>query len=357
MLVARYTPYTLKFKTPGGTSRGVLREKTSYFIAIHDSEEPAAIGLGECGIFEGLSADDRPNYLEKLEWLCGNINQPAAELDQELIEFPSLRFGLEMALADLANGGEQQFFDTPFARGNAPIAINGLVWMGTADDMARQVEAKINSGFKCIKLKIGALDFDEEFNLLKGIRKKFSAGDIEIRVDANGAFSAENAVKKLERLASLDIHSIEQPIAAGQHEAMAELCAKTPLPIALDEELIGVFDPLEQRHLLQKIKPQHIIIKPSLLGGWKASEEWIQYAESVGAGWWVTSALESNVGLNAIAQWTALLKTNIAQGLGTGQLYSNNFPSPLKISQGQLRHFGSDWDLDALWDQPWEAFY
>lgn len=357
MLVARYTAYQLKFKIPAGTSRGVLREKLSYFIALHDSDAPEAIGLGECGILQGLSADDRPGYLEKLEWLCQNINKNPEELDQALVEFPSIRFGLEMALADLKNGGEQQFFDTPFAHGNAPIAINGLIWMGSPEDMARQVESKVNAGFQCIKLKIGALDFEEEFKLLRRIRKDFHSSDLEIRVDANGAFSPGDAYEKLDKLASLNIHSIEQPIAAGQLDEMAALCAKTPLPIALDEDLIGIFDPLEQKYLLEKIKPQFIVLKPSFLGGWKASKQWIDLATTAGAGWWITSALESSVGLNAIAQWTAHLKTTMAQGLGTGQLYTNNFPSPLTISQGQLRHYGSSWDLDALWEQEWEAFY
>ncbi len=357
MLVARYTPYYLKFKVPAGTSRGVMREKLSYFIAIHDTDAPEAIGLGECGLLRGLSADDRSDYLQKLEWLCENINRDALELDEELLEFPSIRFGLEMALADLANGGEQQFFDTAFARGNAPIAINGLVWMGSVEDMSRQVEAKVNAGFQCLKLKIGALDFDDELKLLRGIRKNFHSEDLEIRVDANGAFSPKEALSKLDKLSSMNLHSIEQPIAAGQPEEMAALCAKTPIPIALDEDLIGAFDSLEQKYLLEKIKPQYIIIKPSLLGGWKASEQWINLANAAGTKWWVTSTLESNVGLNAIAQWTAQLKTTMAQGLGTGQLYENNFPSPLKISQGQLRHFGTTWDLDALWEQPWEAFY
>lgn len=355
MLKARYTSYTLKFKVPSGTSRGVLREKESYFVAIHDMEDPEAIGLGECGVLEGLSADDRPDYEEKLDWACHNISLPKEELDEALMEYPSIRFGLEMALADLNSDGEMMFFDTPFVNENAPIPINGLVWMGSAADMSRRIEQKIKAGFKCIKLKIGAIDFEEELKLLKGIRQDFSAKDLEIRVDANGAFAPEGALKKLESLSKFDLHSIEQPIAPGQTDIMATLCRNTPVPIALDEELIGVFDPLEQLYLIKKIRPQFVIIKPSLLGGWKASEEWISHAESSDAGWWVTSALESNVGLNAIAQWTAKLNPTIPQGLGTGQLYDNNFTSPLRISQGQLYHSGYNWELDELWEQPWEV--
>lgn len=353
MLKARYTPYTLQFRVPSGTSRGVLRTKTSWFIAVHDDADPAAIGLGECGLLAGLSADDRPDYEDKLHWVCAHIDTPPDELDEALVEFPSIRFGLEMALADLKGEGEMQFFETPFVHGNAPIAINGLIWMGSADEMARRIEQKITAGFQCLKLKIGAIGFEQELGLLKDIRQRFSAKDLVLRVDANGAFSPETAMEKLEALAALDLHSIEQPIAPGQTEAMAQLCRETPLPIALDEELIGVFDPLEQEYLVRKIKPQFLILKPSLLGGWKASEQWIEYANKVDAGWWVTSALESNVGLNAIAQWTAQLNNPLPQGLGTGQLYTNNFPSPLKISQGQLRHFGSEWQLDELWEQSW----
>lgn len=356
MLIARYTPYVLKFKFSAGTSRGVLHEKISYFISIQHRDNPEVIGLGECGLLPGLSYDDRPEYEENLRWLCQNINAPADQLDAELVEFPSIRFGLEMALADLANGGKRLFYDTPFYRGNAPLAINGLIWMGSTDDMSRQVEEKINAGFRCIKLKIGALDFEEEIRLLRNLRKQFSADEIEIRVDANGAFAPDEALKKLEKLAAFDLHSIEQPIAAGQPDAMANLCEKTPVPIALDEELIGVFDEQKQKNLLEQINPQYIILKPSLVGGWKASEKWIAHAESVGAGWWITSALESNVGLNAIAQWTATLKNTMPQGLGTGQLFTNNFASPLKISQGQLRNFGSSWNLEPLWEQPWKAF-
>lgn len=355
MLVARYSPYILKFKIPAGTSRGVLREKLSYFIAVHDSDDPGAIGLGECGLLDGLSADDTDDYTDQLDWLCSHINDPKPEIDHALTRFPSIRFGWETAMRDLEEGGVQHFFNNAFGDGDSAIPINGLVWMGSAENMSRQVEKKIEAGFDCIKLKIGAIDFDEEFALLKQIRKDFSAKDITIRVDANGAFSLEEAPKRLRQLAELDLHSIEQPIAAGQVEAMALLCEKTPLPIALDEELIGVFSPMAQMQLLETIKPQFIIIKPSLLGGWKASENWIELANDLKCGWWVTSALESNVGLNAIAQWTAELKTELPQGLGTGQLYANNFPSPLRIANGKLHNDGAPWNLDDLWEQPWQT--
>lgn len=353
MLKARFTSYNLKFKVPSGTSRGVMREKKSYFIAIHNIDDPEAIGLGECGILEGLSADDRPDYEDKLEWVCSNINENPNTLFDELEEFPSIRFGLEMALANLKQEGEMEFFDTPFSRGEKGIDINGLVWMGTAPEMARRIEQKIKDGFSCIKLKIGAINFEDELELLKGIRQNFSAKEIEIRVDANGAFSPKNALEKLNRLADFDLHSIEQPIAAGQMKEMAKLCTETPIPIALDEELIGVFDSLEQRYLIAKIRPQYIILKPSLVGGWSACEDWMKYAETFDTKWWVTSALESNVGLNAIAQWCAKLGTKGPQGLGTGQLYNNNFRSPLQISAGKLHYSSKEWNLDDLWEQPW----
>jgi L-Ala-D/L-Glu epimerase len=351
---AKFAKYTLNFRVPGGTSRGVLSVKESYFIALTDPAQPDVTGVGECGILRGLSPDDRPDYSEKLLWLCNNIHLPRETLFYELREFPSIHFGLEMAYADMDNGGNRITHPGPFVEGTESLPINGLVWMGEPLYMAHQIEEKIEAGFRCIKMKIGAIDFKEELKLLQQLRKDFGPQEIEIRVDANGAFLPETAMDKLKFLADLQLHSIEQPIAAGQHHQMAELCAATPLPIALDEELIGLFDEDEQQRMLRYIRPQYIILKPSLLGGWRVCENWIEMAQTIGTGWWVTSALESNVGLNGIAQWCATLNNAMPQGLGTGQLYTNNFGSPLQISTGYL-HFNpaKNWNLTALWQQVW----
>lgn len=353
MLTAKYRPYTLHFKTPGGTSRGVLHEKTSWFICVEDQNNPAIKGIGECGILKGLSPDDRPGFENAIKNACNKINLPLPELLDEFSQWPAIRFGLEMALADLENNGKHIHFEGPFTQGKQQIAINGLVWMGSPEYMASQIEEKIKAGFRCIKMKIGAIDFDKEISLLKHIRNNFTANEIEIRVDANGAFSVEEAPGKLDKLAALGIHSIEQPIAAGQWEAMARLCAHTPLPVALDEELVGVIDHAAQELLIDTIKPQFLILKPGLLGGWRASEQWIGLAKKTGAGWWVTSALESNIGLNAIAQWVATLDTDMPQGLGTGQLFTNNFSGPLQIIDGKLHHGSAQWQLDELLNGPW----
>ncbi len=354
MLKATYKKYTLNFKKPSGTSRGILTFKDSWFIFICDDANPDVKGIGECGLLKGLSIDDRLDYEDKIIEVCNNIQNFQEYLDKGLKEFPSIRFGLEMALMDLGlvgkqgNMGTRVLFPSEFTSGKDSIDINGLVWMGEFDSMKQQIIEKIESGYNCIKLKIGAIDFDQELELIKSIRKEFSANDIEIRVDANGAFSPEEALDKLTRLSAFDLHSIEQPIKQGQWEKMAKLCEKTPLPIALDEELIGAFN-LEEKKILIEIKPQYIILKPSLLGGFKASKEWIELAEKNNIKWWITSALESNIGLNAIAQWTYSLKNEMPQGLGTGQLYNNNFKSPLKITKGKL-YFDptNNWDLNNL---------
>lgn len=347
MLRSDWKKYTLKFKRPAGTSRGKLTTKDSWFIFIYDDSDPQISGIGECSLLKDLSIDDREDYEEKLEEVCENINNYSFYLDTGLLEFPSIRFGLEMALMDFGlignrgnkgNRGERIMFPSDFTEGRDSIEINGLVWMGSSDFMRQQIIDKMESGFKCIKLKIGAIDFAEELNLVKSIRKEFSVKDIEIRVDANGAFPVNEALEKLKLLSEFNLHSIEQPIKQGQWEQMAELCEKSPLHIALDEELIRVVDIKEKKKLLEIIRPQYIILKPSLLGGFKASEEWIDLAEKNNIGWWVTSALESNIGLNAIAQWTYTLKNKMPQGLGTGQLYLNNFDSPLQINNGKLNY-------------------
>lgn len=312
-------------------------------------QEKSITGIGECAPLKGLSIDDRPDFEDKLNETCLLLNKGDFPTDLHL--FPSIMFGLEMAQMDLKNGGERVLFTSPFTEGTDSIRINGLVWMGGLEFMKQQIKEKIAKGFRCIKLKIGALNFDEELGLIKEVRKEFGTDDIEIRVDANGAFTPKEAPYKLKRLAELKLHSIEQPIRAGQWDEMASLCSQSPLPIALDEELIGVHSPEDKKRLLSFIRPQYIILKPGLLGGFAASKEWINIAEANNAGWWVTSALESNIGLNAIAQWTFILGSELYQGLGTGQLFSNNFDSPLFIESGLLRYdpHGS-WNLKNLWD-------
>ncbi len=336
MIQADVKKHTFIFKTPGGTSRGVLHTKDSWYIRVWDNKYEDIKGVGECSIIKGLSYDDRPEYEERLKQLVQDINDSGEVLFAGLEEFPSIFFGLETAMMDLHSGGKRILFPSEFTEGEASIPINGLVWMGTPDFMWEQIEKKIAAGFSCIKLKIGAIDFETELDILKKIRKRYDAKTIELRVDANGAFNSGDVWQKLNRLAKLDIHSIEQPIKAGNVELMEELCRNTPLPIALDEELIGVVDYDEKSELLEFIKPQYTILKPSLLGGVEMSEEWIEIAEENEVDWWVTSALEGNIGLNAIAQWVYELENHLPQGLGTGQLFTNNIKSPLKIENGEL---------------------
>ena len=312
-----------------------MTTKETWFIKL---ENQGKTGVGECGILRGLSIDDRPDYEAKLKWVCDNIQLGLEKLLEELIEFPSIQFGLETAFKSLESEDQFKLFPSEFTKGNDSIPINGLVWMGSEAFMRTQIKEKIESGFNCIKLKIGAIDFKTELEILKSIRKEFSVSDIELRVDANGAFSPVDALEKLKRLSEYHIHSIEQPIKPKQFEAMAQLCKETPLPIALDEELIGVFSTEAKQKLLKTIKPQYIILKPSLVGGFAGSQQWINIAESLNIKWWITSALESNVGLNAISQWTYTLNSKMPQGLGTGSLFTNNFPSPLKVKNGTLHY-------------------
>ena len=325
--------HILNFKRPSGTSRGVLTSKETFFLAI---DQEGKKGIGECNLFRGLSADDVPDYEAKLQWVEQHLYLGEEALLKELVAFPSIQFGVEQAFRSVTASQWYELFPSDFTTGKDAIPINGLIWMGSPDFMKAQIKEKLAQGFRCIKMKIGAIDFEEEYRILKALRNEFSASDIEIRVDANGAFQATEALVYLERLAALQLHSIEQPIRAGQWEAMAELCEQTPLPIALDEELIGAFTSEEKQRLLKEIQPQYIILKPSLIGGYRGSEEWITLAETLGIGWWVTSALESNIGLNAIAQWTYTLHSPMPQGLGTGALYTNNLPFPLYVENGHL---------------------
>ncbi len=340
---ACFYPYKLEFKRPSGTSRGVLTHKETWVLLLRDA---GALGIGECNMFRGLSCDDRPEYESVLTGVCDQISQGEFPEDSFLREWPSIRFGLEQARASLVSNDPFELFPGPFTRSEAPIPINGLVWMGDEAFMRKQVREKLEEGFDCIKLKIGALDFNTELAILKEIRREFSSEEISLRVDANGAYDPQTARRVLEALFDLNIHSIEQPIRAGQWDDMAELCEWSPVPIALDEELIGLNDPEVKREMLTHINPQYIILKPSLAGGLSGSEEWISAAQEVGMGYWITSALESNIGLNAIAQWTYTLNPQMPQGLGTGGLFTNNFASPLKVGEGTLRiSLDSDWDM------------
>lgn len=329
MIQARYYKKTFNFKRPSGTSRGILTEKHAWFIEIWNTDSPEIIGIGECSVIPGLSPDftSFESYEHQLELLKDNL---AINLD----DWPSIKFGLETALLDLKNGGNGIIFDNDFTRGKVKIPINGLIWMGSETFMMEQIEDKLKAGFTTIKMKIGAIDFATEIKLLASIRKQFDSNMITLRVDANGAFTPENAQVKLQKLAELEIHSIEQPIKQGQIDAMSKLCQSTPLDIALDEELIGVSTYTEKQKLLSSIKPQYIILKPSLHGGISGTKEWIEIAEAQNIPWWITSALESNIGLNAICQLTAEFENKLPQGLGTGSLYTNNIESDLVVENG-----------------------
>ena len=343
---ATYHKYLLHFKRPSGTSRGVMTDKETWFIVLdHEGKK----GIGECGILRGLSCDDRPDYEEKLAWTCANIHLGKEVLWENLLEFPSIQFGVEMAFQSLESQTPFILFPSDFTKGQKSIPINGLIWMGEEAFMKEQIEEKLADGFRCVKLKIGAIDFEKELQLLRYIRANFSPEQVEIRVDANGAFNEVVALDKLIQLSEFKLHSIEQPISKNNTDRMSELCKISPFPIALDEELIGVFSISEKEALLQKIKPQFIILKPSFVGGFRGTQEWIDLAEKHQIGWWITSALESNIGLNAIAQWTYLQHNLMPQGLGTGALYTNNFDCPLKVDQGQL-WYNTDlnWDCNLL---------
>ncbi len=338
---AIYKKYILDFKRPSGTSRGVLTQKETWFLIL---EEGGKYGIGECGILRGLSIDDVPDYEKTLKWTCSNIHLGKDELWRALQNFPSIQFGVEQAFLSLASKDPFELFPSDFTKAKSPISINGLIWMGDEAFMNEQIAQKLKEGFRCIKMKIGAIDFEKEVAILKSIRNKFSQEQIELRVDANGAFSKTDALDKLTILSELELHSIEQPIRQGNSVAMRGLCAQTPLDIALDEELIGIFDVTQKEKLLQTIQPQYIILKPSLIGGFRGSMEWIQLAKKYNINWWITSALESNVGLNAISQWTFTLRNPLPQGLGTGSLFTNNFKSPLTITKGALYY-----DANKTW--------
>jgi o-succinylbenzoate synthase len=342
------TPYQLLFRKPAGTSRGVLNTKETWFVKVYDEDSPSQFGLGEINMFKGLSFDDRPDFYEMLAQIQSHPADFLADYHQILKDFPAIRFGLETALLDFSRQQNHILFPSAFTQGLEGIPINGLIWMGQPDFMLSQIREKIEKGFRCLKLKIGAIDFDTELSILKSIRQEFSEDRLELRVDANGAFSPNEALSKFHQLSVFKLHSIEQPIRQGQAEIMRKLCNETPIPIALDEELIGVIECAEKVQLLEFIKPQFIILKPALTGGFRASEAWINLAKAQQIGWWITSALESNIGLNAIAQWTFSLGTTQYQGLGTGQLYQNNINSPLTIEGEKLFYIPrKPWETEA----------
>ncbi|MCQ2375063.1 MAG: o-succinylbenzoate synthase [Salinivirgaceae bacterium] len=341
MLQASVTKHILKFNEPSGTSRGILTEKPSWFLRIWDSENPEIVGIGEISTIPKLSPETDKVVEHQLEQKLRNLNAVNVSDDEQWRNLPALRFGFETALLDLQNGGKHILYQSDFTSGKTGIPINGLVWMGDFETMGRRVQQKIDEGFRCIKLKIGAIDFQQELRLIEFIANNFP--EIEIRLDANGAFNPNDALQKLNTISKFPIHSIEQPIRAGQWQQMAQLCKQSPIRIALDEELIGIEDNIDA--MLDAIMPQFIILKPSLIGGLKQSERWIKAAENRGIGWWATSALESNFGLNAIAQWVYNHGFNMPQGLGTGKIYSNNIPSPLDMHNAHLWHLATEkWD-------------
>ena len=348
MLQARYIKHTLQFKQASGTSRGVLKTKDSWFLILCDTNNAIIQGIGECSIIEGLSPENLEEYESKLQFVCENINQ-REELLNGLSKFPSIQFGIETALLDIEAKGGKNLFRNHFVRSKSPIKINGLIWMGNKDFMLDQIKTKIENGFSCLKLKIGAIDFKEELNILENIRSEYSHDVLELRVDANGAFSPQSALDKLNLLSQFDLHSIEQPIKQGQLKEMAKLCEFSPLAIALDEELIGVTGLANKQSILEEIQPHYIILKPSLIGGIKGSNEWIEAAGELSIPWWITSALESNIGLNAISQYTATFNNPLPQGLGTGQLYTNNIDCPLTLDGDQLTYNQEiKWDLSLF---------
>ena len=332
-------PRTLHFKQPAGTSRGVYTTRQSWMVEATSDDMPGVRGIGECGPLPDLSCDARPEYEATLRQICRMTEMTGCINYEMLRPYPSMLFGLETALLDLNNGGNGTLFDSPFARGEEGITINGLVWMGNYDEMLARLEEKMRAGFHCVKLKIGAIDFAHELELVRHIRGAFNKEQIELRVDANGGFTPDDAPNRLEQLARYDIHSIEQPIRQHQWTRMAELCASTPIPIALDEELIGVNMKAMKQDLLDRIRPQYIILKPSLHGGMRGTREWIELAGARNIGSWITSALESNIGLNAVAQLAADIygpDIRMPQGLGTGQLFTDNIPMGLEIRGDKL---------------------
>ena len=348
-----FAPYRLIFKEPGGTSRGIMTEKPTFLIKFYDEKEPEYFGIGEASVFPGLSPEADGRYVDKLVELVANV---ALGKDTDLSRHPSIIFGFEQAILDYSNGCQGKYWPGSFTKGEREILINGLIWMGSKEEMFNRIQKKLEEGFQCLKLKIGAIDWEKELELLEYIRNHYSPEKLILRVDANGAFSSEEALRKLTQLAEFEIHSIEQPIKAGNPEEMARICKLSPVPVALDEELIGKFTLREKIETLEKINPRYIILKPSLIGGFSGASEWIGEAEKRGIGWWITSALESNVGLNAIAQWTSHIDATGYQGLGTGGVFINNFITPLR-RKGEILTYDKSvkFDYSQFSDLVWHS--
>ena len=353
-----YSTHVLDFRFDAGTSRGVMRTRKTWFVKIYDDDRPGTFGIGECAPLDGLSPEDVSQMDFELERVSrkfdglklSDFEKAPLEKVQSLTDpnFPSIRFGMEMAMLDLLNGGERLIFHNGFSEGSSQLPINGLIWMGDSDFMTRQVEEKLEASFSCIKMKVGAIDLEEELSILSLIRK-VGGKKLDLRIDANGAFPNNQVFKILQQFEQFGLHSIEQPIMPRQPEAMSLICQKSEIPIALDEDLIGVHRTKDRAELLSYVKPQYIVIKPSLVGGLLATQEWIRLAEELNIGWWITSALESNIGLNAIAQLTANYEVSMPQGLGTGKLYHNNIASPLSIEEGFIRYNKQlSWDFDPI---------
>ena len=348
MLNASYSRYLLEFKRPAGTSRGVLHTKPAWFLQLERADQIS--GTGEVSLIPGLSAEQPSEVEPALDQLCRSINEGHAN-PHSLELLPGVRFALESALLDLEGGGNQLLYPSPFTEGKEGIPINGLIWMGDTSFMKQQIREKLEQGFRVLKMKVGALETELELQVISWIRSQYGSHELELRLDANGAWSPEEALQKMEQFASFGIHSLEQPIAPGQWAEMARICSEAPFPLALDEELIGCDPEQEGVRLMEAIKPHYLILKPGLLGGFAACSRWINLAGSIGAGWWVTSALESAIGLNAISQWTFRRNSPLTQGLGTGAIYRNNFPSPLSMEGSQLWYREeTGWDLSLLHD-------
>lgn len=330
-----YALYMLRFKEPAGTSRGVLNQKPTCFIKIYDEKNPECYGLGEAALFPGLSPEAGDHFGMKIIQLLANV---ALGRPTDLSSASSIQYGFEQAINDFANGGKGIYFPSDFTAGNSSIEINGLIWMGDFNRMIQRIDEKVAAGFRCIKMKVGALEWEKELEMIKYVRESFPSHKLQLRLDANGGFTYENALSRLDSLARYDIHSIEQPIKAGSFKEMAEICERSPIPVALDEELIGKSSTEERRDTLDSIHPAYIILKPALCGGFSGAEEWINLANERNIGWWVTSALESNIGLNALAQWVATLRNSMPQGLGTGNLFLNNIETPVFLEKDRLHY-------------------
>jgi o-succinylbenzoate synthase len=352
MIRAKIVYREFRFQRPATTSRGTYLSKKIHFILLYHTDDPSAAGIGECTLFPGLSFDNVKGFKEKLNHAVDRINQGDYLADPGMSDWPSINFALETAWKDLRTMGSKIHYPSDFTEGKDGIDINGLIWMDTKEEMIRQIRQKLSDGFTCLKMKIGALDLEEEFEVLKFIRSYCGADELEIRLDANGAFRPSQALDIIKMLSDFDLHSIEQPIAPGHPDALARLCELSPVPIALDEELIGKQNPAQKRKVLDNIKPQYLVLKPGLLGGINACKDWIDLAKERNIGWWITSSLETNIALNAIAQWTYTLKRSVYHGLSTGSLFTNNVPSPLYLS-GEKLYYDPDvkWNLSCF-DEP-----